>query len=80
MKFQGCRITYIYCEFNKISVQIETQHLSKTDLDGLVCVNDEIIYNNMYNSMNNFYKSLFVKAHKSHYSDIDINILNRLKN
>ncbi len=79
IKFEGCRITYILCNFNGINVQIETQHLSKSDLNGIFSVNDEIIYKKMNDSMNNFYKSIFVKNHKSHYSNIDIEILNEYR-
>ena len=74
LKFQGNRITFIYCEFNNIKIKIETQHLLKNDLNGLLCINDETIYNKMSECMNKFYKSLFVKKHKNHYSNIDINI------
>jgi hypothetical protein len=38
IKFQGHRVTDIFCEFNSISIRIQTQHLIKTELDGLVCV------------------------------------------
>ena len=79
LKFEGCRITYIYCEFNNVVVQIETQHLSNKDLNGLLCINDETIYNKMSVCMNKFYKSLFSKNHKSHYSDTDINILDEYR-
>lgn len=40
IKFQGGRFTDIFCEFNKINVRLQTQHLIKGEFDGVVCVND----------------------------------------
>ena len=79
IKFQGNRLTDIYCEFNKIKIKIQTQHLIKSEFDGVVCVNNEEIYNNMNQAMCSFNKSLFIVGHKSFYSDVDIQILDEYR-
>lgn len=58
IKFQGCRITLVYCEFNNVKIRIETQCLLKSDLNGLLTVDDEIIYNKMNECMREFNKSI----------------------
>ena len=47
IKFQGNRITDVFAEFNDVKIRIQTQHLIKTELNGLVCVDDENVYNIM---------------------------------
>ena len=54
IKFLGNRLTQIYCEFNKVKFIIQTQHLIKSEFDGVVCVNNEDIYNNMNRAMCSF--------------------------
>jgi hypothetical protein len=79
IKFLGNRLTHLYCEFNKVKFIIQTQHLIKSEFDGVVCVNNEDIYNNMNRAMCSFNKSLFIVGHKSFYSDIDIQILDEYR-
>ena len=59
VKFQGNRLTDIYTEFNDVRIRIQTQHLLKTELDGVVCVDDENVYNNMNEAMCKFNTSVF---------------------
>ena len=59
----------------KLNLKIQNQHLLTSEFDGVVCVNNEEIYNNMNQAMCSFNKSLFIVGHKSFYSDVDIQIL-----
>jgi hypothetical protein len=79
IKFLGNRLTDIFCEFNKINIRIQTQHLIKGEFDGVVCVNNEEVYNSMNQAMCNFNKSLFKVGHKSFYSEVDIQILDEYR-
>jgi hypothetical protein len=79
IKFQANRLTDIYTEFNDVRVRIQTQHLIKTELDGVVCVDDEDVYNKMNEAMCDFNKALFLNGHKSYYSDVDVKILDEYR-
>lgn len=83
IKFQGNRLTDIFlnftCEKHHINIKIQTQHLVKSEFDGVVCVNDENVYNNMNVAMCNFNKALFLNNHKSSYSEKDIEILDEYR-
>ena len=79
IKFQANRLTDIYTEFNDVKIRIQTQHLVKSELDGIVCVDDEDVYNRMNEAMCKFNKSLFLTGHKSFYSDVDVSILDEYR-
>ena len=79
IKFQANRITDICTEFNDVKVRIQTQHLIKTELDGIVCVDNEDVYNRMNEAMCKFNKSLFLNGHKSYYTDVDVKILDEYR-
>ena len=83
VKFQAGIISDLKLEFaiknkkfkNRIRYNIKTQNLVKTIIDGDVCVNTEMTYNNMNVAMFNFNKALFQKNHLSFYNETDIKIL-----
>lgn len=79
IRFQGGTITEIRMKFNQMKYTIKTQNLITTYTDGCIAVSSEITYNNMNLAFFNFYKSVFNVAHKSFYSDIDINILDETR-
>jgi hypothetical protein len=83
IKFQGNRLTDIFLNFNcekkHINIKIQTQHLVKSEFDGVVCVNEENVYNKMNTAMCSFNKSLFLSNHKSNYSETDIKILDEYR-
>ena len=61
-KNKNLKFTY---DKHHINIKTQTQHLIKTELDGVVCVNDENVYNNMNASMCNFNKNL-LSNHKKY--------------
>ena len=73
--FQAGILTEMRLKLKKVKYIIITQNLVKSSADGCIAVRDEITYNKMNEAMFRFNKSLFNPIHKSHYSDIDITIL-----
>eukprot|EP00438_Fugacium_kawagutii_P015581 Skav229714 [mRNA] locus=scaffold49:189255:192446:+ [translate_table: standard] len=72
-------ITDIRLKMNGILYKIRTQNLIKSSADGCITLDDEDTYNNMSSAMFKFNKALFNPCHKSHYTDIDIQILDEYK-
>ena len=73
--FQAGMFTEMRLRLKKVKYIIKTQNLFKSSPDGCIIVRDEITYNKMNEAMLKFNKSLFNPIHKSHYTDIDIAIL-----
>ena len=58
---------------------IETQQLIKYAIDGVVVVDDETTYNNMATAMSTLHSKLFIKSHKSYFTEDDLNILDEYR-
>jgi len=81
IKFQGGRITYLFLSFKNIKVKIQSQDLDKDLMDSKssVRVDCEKVYNNLATTFFNFKKNIFLQNHKSHYTDLDIDILDEYR-
>ena len=75
INFEAGRITALKLEFSKRFFLIETQQLIKSAIDGVVVVDDEATYNNMSQAMTALNNKLFLKSHRSHYTEQDVDIL-----
>ena len=73
------RITKLICKFNKITCIIKTQQLITCAIDGMVCVSNENVYNNMEVANVNFKKKLFRKEFKSYLTELDTMSLNEYR-
>lgn len=51
----------------------------KTELDGVLQVGDEHVYNKTIECVTKFNKTVFLKNHKSYYSEINIDILHEYR-
>ena len=79
ISFDSGRITALKVELKKVLFSIETQQLIKSAIDGVVVIDNEQTYNNMANAMNSLNCKLFLKTHKSYYTNDDITILDQYR-
>jgi hypothetical protein len=78
-------VTYCYAgninsiglSFNKdIKVYIKQQQLVKSEIDGIVKVDNVTTYNNLSETFNDFKFKALRPEHKSYYSQLDIDEMN----
>ena len=79
INFEAGRITALKLEFDRVFYVIQAQQLDKTAIDGIVAVADEATYNNMNKAMNEFNHKIFINSHKSHYSALDVEVLDEYR-
>ena len=81
IKFQGGRITFLFLSFKNIKIKIQSQDLDKELMDSKssISVDCEKVYNNLATTFFNFKKNIFLPNHKSHYTELDIDILDEYR-
>ena len=66
-------------EFNDKCYIVSTQQLIKSAIDGVIVVDDEDTYNNMNKAMTDLNNKLFIKSHKSYYTQVDLDIMDEYR-
>jgi hypothetical protein len=79
IRFECGRITWIFLILNKKRVSIRSQMMITSVLEGQVQIEDIDVYNNMFSTMNSFNNKLFNKHHKSHYTPLDMEVLDNYR-
>ena len=73
VEFDAGNINSIGLSFNKdIKVYIKQQQLVKSEIDGIVKVDNVTTYNNLSETFNDFKFKVLRPEHKSYYSQLDI--------
>ena len=73
--FQAGRVSRIMTKFNKQKFIIESQQLVKSEIDGMLCCDDEGVYNRCSDAMQDFKMKMLKQDHKSYYSEQDVEIM-----
>ncbi len=62
-----------------VSFSIETQQLIKSAIDGIIVIDNEQTYTNMSKAMSTIHSKIFLKTHKSYFTEDDLLILNEYR-
>ena len=79
IKFMTGQITHLVIELNGFIFSIKCQQLNHEEIDGMVDIQKEDVYNRMEEAQVEMSKTLFRKEHRSYYSQEDINILDEYR-
>ena len=77
--FQAGKITSIQIEVDGMHFNIKTQQLNTDEIDGMIEVSQEAVYNRTNEAMVEFQNRLFRKEHMSYYSHEDIQVLDEYR-
>ena len=73
--FQAGRVSRITTKFNNQKFIIESQQLVKSEIDGILCCDDEGVYNRCSDAKQEFKMKMLKQDHKSYYSEQDVEIM-----
>jgi hypothetical protein len=79
ISFESGRITGLKIVLKNVLFSIETQQLIKSAIDGVIVIDNEQTYNNMSNAMSTIHSKIFLKTHKSYFTEDDLLILNEYR-
>ena len=77
--FQAGRVSRKTTCFNDQKIVIESQQLVKSDIDGLLAIDDESVYNRCSDAMQEFKMRMLKQDHKSYYSEQDVEIMDEYR-
>ena len=77
--FQAGKITSIQIEVGGMHFNIRSQQLNQEEIDGMIEVSQEDVYNRTNEAMVEFQNRLFRKDHMSYYNDEDIQVLDEYR-